>query len=38
VCQELFNASLAAGEGGLDDSALVRVLERLAQHEIAETP
>ena len=23
-----------AGEGGLDDSALVRVLERLANHEI----
>jgi 2-hydroxy-3-oxopropionate reductase len=35
VCQELFNSSLAAGEGGLDDSALVRVLERLAHHEIA---
>jgi 2-hydroxy-3-oxopropionate reductase len=34
LCQELFNASLAADEGGLDDSALVRVLERLAQHEI----
>jgi 2-hydroxy-3-oxopropionate reductase len=33
-CQELFNASFAAGEGGLDDSALVRVLERLANHEI----
>ncbi len=34
VCQELFNASFAAGESGLDDSALVKVLERLAQHEI----
>jgi 2-hydroxy-3-oxopropionate reductase len=34
LCQELFNANLAAGESGLDDSALVRVLERLANHEI----
>ncbi len=34
LCQELFNASMAAGEGGLDDSALVRVLERLANHQI----
>src|SRR6266568_4356012 len=33
-CQEMFNANFAAGEGGLDDSALVRVLERLANHEI----
>ncbi len=33
-CQELFNASFAAGEGDLDDSALVKVLERLANHEI----
>jgi 2-hydroxy-3-oxopropionate reductase len=33
-CQEMFNASFAAGEAGLDDSALVRVLERLANHEI----
>jgi 2-hydroxy-3-oxopropionate reductase len=33
-CQEMFNASFAAGEGGLDDSALVKVLERLANHEI----
>jgi len=33
-CQEMFNASFAAGEEGLDDSALVRVLERLANHEI----
>jgi 2-hydroxy-3-oxopropionate reductase len=33
-CQEMFNASFAAGESGLDDSALVRVLERLANHEI----
>jgi 2-hydroxy-3-oxopropionate reductase len=36
-CQELFNASFAAGEGGLDDSALVKVLERLASHEIKVT-
>jgi 2-hydroxy-3-oxopropionate reductase len=34
LCQELFNANFAAGEAGLDDSALVRVLERLANHEI----
>src|SRR6185369_3070393 len=33
-CQEMFNASFAAGEGGLDDSALVKVLERMANHEI----
>jgi 2-hydroxy-3-oxopropionate reductase len=36
LCQELFNSSRAAGEEGLDDSALVRVLERLAHHEIGE--
>ena len=34
LCQELFNANFAAGESSLDDSALVRVLERLANHEI----
>ncbi len=34
VCQELFNSALAAGDGELDDSALLRVLERLAHHEI----
>src|SRR5690349_18563203 len=33
-CQELFNASFAAGEQGLDDSAMVKVLERMANHEI----
>jgi 2-hydroxy-3-oxopropionate reductase len=33
-CQEMFNSSFAAGEGGLDDSALVKVLERMANHEI----
>jgi 2-hydroxy-3-oxopropionate reductase len=35
LAQELFNANQAAGEAGLDDSALVRVLERLANHAIA---
>ena len=34
LCQELFNAALAAGDGNLDDSALLRVLERLANHEL----
>jgi 2-hydroxy-3-oxopropionate reductase len=34
LCQELFNSNTAAGESGLDDSAMVRVLERLANHEI----
>jgi len=34
LCQELFNAALAAGDGDLDDSALLRVLERLANHEL----
>src|SRR5215831_4410534 len=34
LCQELFNANSANGEAGLDDSAMVRVLERLANHEI----
>jgi len=34
LCQEMFNSSIAAGEAGLDDSALCRVLERLAHHEI----
>ena len=34
LCQEFFNAALAAGEGKLDDSALVRVVERLANHQI----
>ena len=34
TCQDLFNASFAAGEEKLDDSALVRVIERLANHEI----
>jgi len=34
MCQELFNSNRAAGEEGLDDSAMVKVLERLANHEI----
>lgn len=34
TCQEMFNANIAAGEAGLDDSALVKVLERMANHEI----
>src|SRR5215471_2995921 len=34
ACQEMFNASFAAGEQGLDDSAMVKVLERMANHEI----
>jgi 2-hydroxy-3-oxopropionate reductase len=34
LCQELFNSNAAAGESGLDDSAMVKVLERLANHEI----
>src|SRR6266436_1474669 len=34
LCQELFNSNRAAGEAGLDDSAMVKVLERLANHEI----
>ncbi len=33
-CQQLFTAASAAGDGGRDHSAIVRVLERLACHEI----
>ncbi len=36
ACQELFTAASAAGGAGLDHSALVQVLERLACHEIGE--
>jgi 2-hydroxy-3-oxopropionate reductase len=36
ACQELFNSSVACGDGRCDHSALVRVLERLANHELAE--
>ncbi|MCW8308249.1 2-hydroxy-3-oxopropionate reductase [Acidiphilium sp. PA] len=34
TCQELFNAASAAGGAGWDHSGMVRVLERLANHEI----
>lgn len=33
-CQQMFNAAVAAGDGALDHSALVRVYERLAAHTI----
>jgi 2-hydroxy-3-oxopropionate reductase len=33
-CQQLLNALVAAGEGGLDHSALVHLYERLAAHEL----
>ena len=36
TCQELFNAAVAAGNGAQDHSAMVRVLERLACHEVGE--
>jgi 2-hydroxy-3-oxopropionate reductase len=35
ACQELFNAARAAGGGAWDHSGMVRVLERLANHEIS---
>ena len=38
TCQELFNAAVAAGGKAWDHSGLVRVLERLACHEVGETP
>lgn len=34
ICLELFNAARAAGDGNLDHSGFVRVLERLASHEM----
>ena len=34
ITLELFNANRAHGEEGLDDSAMVKVLERMANHEI----
>jgi len=34
LCQQMFNAACAAGEGALDHSALVRSLERLASHAL----
>ncbi len=36
TCQALFNAASAAGGAGWDHSGLVRVLERLACHEIGQ--
>ena len=36
ACQELFSAATAAGGAAWDHSAMVRVLERLACHEIGE--
>ena len=36
VAQQLFSACAATGGGSLDHSALVRVIERLAHHEICE--
>ena len=38
TCQELFNAAVAAGGKAWDHSGMVRVLERLACHEVGETP
>ena len=38
TCQELFNAACAAGGAAWDHSAMVRVLERLANHEIGAAP
>ncbi len=36
TCQQLFSAAGAAGGGGWDHSGMVRVLERLACHEIGQ--
>jgi len=36
TCQELFNAAVGAGGAAWDHSGLVRVLERLASHEIGQ--
>ena len=36
TCQELFNAAVAAGGAAWDHSGMVRVLERLACHEIGQ--
>lgn len=35
ITQQLFQAAEAEGFGGLDDSALLKVLERMAGHELA---
>jgi 2-hydroxy-3-oxopropionate reductase len=37
-CQQLFNAAAANGGGSWDHSGMVRVLERLANHEIGHQP
>jgi 2-hydroxy-3-oxopropionate reductase len=37
TCQELFNAATAAGGAAWDHSGMVRVLEKLACHEIGQT-
>jgi 2-hydroxy-3-oxopropionate reductase len=36
ACQELFNAAVAAGGGAWDHSGIVRVLEKLASHEMGQ--
>ena len=36
ACQQMFNAAVAGGGAGWDHSGLVRVLEKLAGHEIGE--
>jgi len=38
TAQQLFNACVAAGGAKWDHSAMVRALETLARHPIAETP
>jgi len=38
TCQELFNAAAAAGGAAWDHSGMVRVLEKLASHEIGQKP
>ena len=38
TCQEMFNAATAAGGKAWDHSGMVRVLERLACHEIGDAP
>ena len=38
TCQELFNAAAAAGGSAWDHSGMVRILEKLACHEIGQAP
>ncbi|QCI66250.1 2-hydroxy-3-oxopropionate reductase [Phreatobacter stygius] len=38
TCQQLFNAAAARGGGAWDHSAMVRVLELLANHEVGQPP